>query len=30
LHRRQHQSTMQGYENWCPITTSASSTVETM
>jgi hypothetical protein len=26
----QHHSTMQGYKNWCPIMTSASTIVETM
>jgi hypothetical protein len=30
LHRRRHHSTMQGYKNWCPATTSASTMVETM
>jgi hypothetical protein len=30
LHHRWHHSTMQGYKNWCPATTSASTMVETM
>jgi hypothetical protein len=28
LHQRWHHSTMQGYKNWCPATTSASTMVE--
>jgi hypothetical protein len=30
LHHRRHHSLMQGYKNWCPPMTSASTTVETM
>jgi hypothetical protein len=30
LHHRRHHSTIQGYKNWCPATTSASTMVETM
>jgi hypothetical protein len=30
LHRRRHHSTMQRYKNWCLVTTSASTMVETM
>jgi hypothetical protein len=29
LHHRQHHSTMLGYKNWCPATTSALTIVET-
>jgi hypothetical protein len=30
LHCRHHHSMMQGYKNWCPAMTSASTMVETM
>jgi hypothetical protein len=30
LHHTWHHSTMQGYKNWWPATTSASTVVETM
>jgi hypothetical protein len=29
LHCRQHHSTMQGYKNWCPAKTGASTVVKT-
>jgi hypothetical protein len=30
LHHRWHHSTMQGYKNWCPTMTRASTMVKTM
>jgi hypothetical protein len=30
LHHRRHHSAIQGYKNWCPATTNASTMVETM
>jgi hypothetical protein len=30
LHHRQHHSMMQGYKNWRPVTTSASTMLETV
>jgi hypothetical protein len=30
LYNRRHHSTMQGYKNWCPAMTGASTMVETM